>query len=70
MKTTQLQRLARLLQRKTGATALEIIVTVGAVCPHKRLAELKERGWIINRQPVPGERYGRYFGKPALKDKK
>ena len=63
MKTTQLQRLARLLQRKTGATALEIIITVGSVSPHKRMTELKERGWTITRVPVPGERYGRYFGK-------
>ena len=59
---TQPQKLAKLLSRKTGATAFEIIVAVGTTCPHKRMSELKARGWQITRKDVPGANYGRYFG--------
>lgn len=59
---TQHQKLGKLLQRKRGVTAFEIIQLIGTVCPHKRLSELKEAGWTILRQEVPGQKYGRYFG--------
>lgn len=62
MRSTQYQRLAKLLTRKHGCTALEIIVAVGSVCPHKRLSDMKERGWTILRQEIEGQRHGRYFG--------
>lgn len=66
MKTSQYQRLEKLLTRKSGATAMEIVSALGTVCPHKRLSEMKERGWHITRQQVNGKTYGRYFGrKPA-----
>lgn len=64
MRNTQCDRLAKMLTRKRGCTALEIIVTVGTVCPHKRLSDLKEKGWIITRKQEAGEKYGRYFGVP------
>lgn len=64
MKTTQCDRLAKMLTRKRGCTALEIIVTVGTVCPHKRLSDLKEKGWLITRKKESGEKHGRYFGVP------
>jgi hypothetical protein len=64
MKTskTQYERLSRLLTRKSGATAMDIVEAVGTVCPHKRLSELKERGWHITREQVPGKSYGVYRG--------
>lgn len=64
MKTTrtQYERLARLLTRKAGATAMDIVEAVGTVCPHKRLSELKARGWHITREQVAGKSYGVYRG--------
>lgn len=59
---TQYQRLGKLLTRKTGATAMEIVSTVGTVCPHKRMSELKDKGWTITKKPVTGANYHRYFG--------
>lgn len=61
---TQLDVLAGLITRKRGVTAMEICNAVGTVAPHKRLSELKRRGWCITRQPVPGCNYGRYRGIP------
>jgi hypothetical protein len=59
----QLEILERLLTRKRGATAMEIATQVGTVSPHKRLSELKARGWRIWREAIPGRNYGRYFGR-------
>lgn len=61
---TQHEKLGKLLKRKRGVTALEIIQLVGTVCPHKRLSDLKDMGWTILRQPIEGQKYGRYFGVP------
>lgn len=58
---TQHQILAKLLSRKCGTTALEIIQRVGTVCPHKRMSDLKELGWTITKKQVHGKRYHRYF---------
>lgn len=68
MKTTQCDRLAKMLTRKRGCTALEIIVTVGTVCPHKRLSDLNEKVWLITRKQEAGEKYGRYFGVPPKRE--
>lgn len=59
---TQHQILARLLSRKCGTTALEITQRVGTVCPHKRMSDLKARGWTIVKKQVSGKNYHRYFG--------
>lgn len=60
---TQYDRIGRLLTRKCGCTAMEIIREAGTVSPNSRLAEMKERGWDIVRKAIPGKTYGRYFGK-------
>lgn len=62
MKQTQYDRLEKLLLRKRGVTALEIIQAVGTTSPHRRLTDLKERGWTIRRAQVEGKNFGRYFG--------
>jgi hypothetical protein len=59
---TQYDRLGKLLTRKKGATAMDIVQAVGTVCPHKRLSEMKARGWRITRRQVPGKSYGTYHG--------
>lgn len=61
---TQYTRIARLLTRNTGATAMALATMAGTVSPHSRLAEMRARGWTIWRETVPGETYGRYFGTP------
>lgn len=63
---TQYDRLAKLLTRKRGATAMEIVEAVGTVAPHKRLSEMKAKGWAIWREKVPGKSYGRYHGAKAV----
>lgn len=61
-KLTQFERLAKLLTRKQGVTSMEIISVVGTVCPHKRLSDLKARGWMIFKKPVAGRNFYRYSG--------
>lgn len=65
MKTTQYDTLAKLLTRKSGVTPMEIVQKVGTVCPHKRLSEMKQKGWRIWREAIEGKNYGRYFGVKA-----
>jgi hypothetical protein len=60
--STQYQTIERLISRKRGATAMEIITRCGTVCPHKRLSELRDRGWRITRKQIAGKSYGAYFG--------
>jgi hypothetical protein len=62
---TQYDRIARLLTRKKGATAMEIATEAGTVSPHKRLSEMKEHGWNIWREALPGRQYGIYKGVKA-----
>jgi hypothetical protein len=63
MKTSQYERIGKLLTRKTGATAMDIASVAGTVSPHSRLAEMKRAGWRIWREAIAGRAYGRYFGK-------
>lgn len=66
-KPTQPQKLELLLKRKYGVTAMEIVQKCGTTCPHKRMSELKAKGWTIRREPVKGRNYGRYYGAPPAK---
>lgn len=59
---TQHQRLAQLLSRKCGTTSMEIVSICKTVSPHRRLTDLKERGWTITKKLVKGKNYHRYFG--------
>jgi len=61
---SQYTRIARLIQRKRGATAMEITQDAGTVSAHSRMSELKARGWTITRKPLPGKTYGTYHGRP------
>ena len=61
-KHTQLERLGKLLTRKRGITSWEIVKFVGTVTPHRRLSDLKERGWIITKKEVLNSSCFRYFG--------
>ncbi len=59
---TQCALIGKLLSRKIGTTPYEIVIATGTVCPHKRMSELKEKGWKIERREIPGAAYGRYYG--------
>jgi hypothetical protein len=61
---TQYDKLARLLTRKRGATAMEIVEAVGTVSPHRRLYEMRQKGWGIVRRHLDGKSYGAYHGTP------
>jgi len=62
MKKTQIYRVADLISRLRGATSYEIIIGVGTVSPHARLAELKAQGWNIFKVKVEGKKHHTYFG--------
>lgn len=59
---TQYDRIGKVLQRKRGATTRELIEASGSVCPWKRMQEMRNRGWLIWREKVPGKSYGVYRG--------
>ena len=66
MKSMQLSRLELLLIRRKGCTGMEISREAGTTSPHRRLTDLKQRGWTIVRKPVKGENYGTYHGIPPM----
>jgi hypothetical protein len=59
---TQYDRIAKLLTRKRGCTPMEIVQAVGSVCPHRRLKDMRDKGWTITRRQVAGKSYGTYHG--------
>lgn len=59
---SQCDLLAKFLQRKSGVTAMEIMEIVRTTCPHKRLSDMKARGWTITKRQVPGTNFHKYFG--------
>lgn len=63
---TQCDLLAKFLQRKSGVTAMEIMDLVRTVSPHRRLTDMKQRGWTITKQLVPGTNFHRYYGKAPV----
>ena len=62
MKNTQYTVIGNLLTRKRGATALDLMLATASTCVHKRMSEMKERGWSIHRHEICGKSHGRYFG--------
>lgn len=57
----KINRLIQLLQRKNGATSMEIVAAIGTVSPHSRLSDLKKKGYTILKKPIPGKTYHRYY---------
>lgn len=57
----KINRLIQLLQRKSGATSMEIVSAIGTVAPHSRMAELKRKGYTITKKPIKGKTYHRYY---------
>ena len=61
---TQYDRIARLLTRRRGATAMEVSQEAGTVSAHSRFSEMRRKGWTITRKPLQGKNYGTYHGMP------
>lgn len=61
---TQYDRIGALLKRRKGATAAELIAATMSTAVHKRMSEMRERGWRIWREAIAGRPYGRYYGCP------
>lgn len=66
MKTTQCQKLEQLLKRKSGVTSMEIISRCNTVAPHRRLADLKQKGWVITSKQSDKGNHLVYFGKAPI----
>ena len=63
---TQYDAIGRLIKRKCGATPLELMEASHSTSVHKRMSEMRERGWLIWRKAVAGCSYGRYYGRPPV----
>lgn len=59
---TQYEIIGRLISRKRGATAMDIVFSAGTVCPHKRMSDMKAQGWAIVKKQVNGENHHTYHG--------
>jgi hypothetical protein len=64
---TQIEILKQLLQRKQGVKSWEIAKALPSVSPHRRLSDLKERGWTITFKLCDDNKTKIYFGKPPKK---
>ena len=59
-------KLTRLLQRKSGCTAVDIANILPSLCAHKRISELKhEHNWTILKKQ--DGKLKRYWGTPPKK---
>lgn len=55
---TQVDKLKKLLLRKSGCTSVDIVAVLPSVSPHRRLSDLKEQGWtILKKQDGKLKRY-------------
>jgi hypothetical protein len=66
-KMSQMDKLRKLLQRKSGVTSIEIVKTLPSVSPHRRISDLKEQGWTITSKLRSDNVTKVYFGKPPKK---
>lgn len=63
---SQIEKLKKLLTRASGCTSVDIARTLPSVTPHRRLSDLKDRGWTILKKEAPNK-LTVYFGKPPKK---
>ncbi len=67
----QLEKLAALFRASpAGVTAWQIANAIGSTCGHKRVSELRDLGWKIEKRKVDGRNFHRYTGKPPQKKPK
>ena len=59
---TQYEAIGALLKRKKGATAAEMLEVSMSTSIHRRMYEMRKKGWTIWREAIAGKQYGRYRG--------
>lgn len=59
---SQYEVIGNLIKRKRGATVAEMVMATCSSSPHRRLFELRQKGWRIWRESIAGKQYGRYRG--------
>lgn len=60
---TQLQRLEKLLLKKSGTTTVEIARVLPSTTPTRRLSDMREKGWTITFKLKEDGVTKIYFGK-------
>ena len=63
---TQQLKLIKLLTRKQGCTSVDIVKGLPSVTPHRRISDLKDKGWTILKKKQ-NDALTVYFGKPPKK---
>ena len=61
MKHTQCAKLLKALRRKRGVTSLEAAQDLFITSLHRRLADLRALGVVIQAKASPGTRFNRYW---------
>lgn len=61
---TQLDRLEKLLLKKSGTTTVEIAQKLPSTTPTRRLSDMRERGWTITFKLKDDGVTKIYFGTP------
>jgi hypothetical protein len=46
---------------------MDVIKACESTTPSRRIADLRDRGWIITKHKVAGKNYHRFFGNPPRK---
>jgi len=64
---TQTERIAALISRPQGATSMELIRGGRTTTPSRRVSDLREAGWTIEKGKVPGKNFHVFFGKAPKK---
>jgi len=59
----QQDKLIKLLTRSQGCTSVDIVKGLPSVTPHRRISDLKEKGWTIFKKKRD-DGLTIYFGKP------
>lgn len=63
---TQQEKLIKLLTRQQGCTSVDIAKGLPSVSPHRRISDLKDKGWTILKKKRD-DGLTTYFGKPPKK---
>lgn len=61
---TQLEKLQKLMLKKSGTTTVEIARTLPSTTPTRRISDLRDKGWTITYKLMDDNVTKIYFGKP------
>lgn len=61
---TQLEKLQKLMLKKSGTTTVEIARILPSTTPTRRISDLRDKGWTITYKLMDDKVTKIYFGKP------